>query len=128
MQIEVVQCYSVALLREEPDKVFVFGDNLVRAGRGGQAVIRCEPNAFGVPTKRLPSMREDAFFGDRDDERAAVLDSLRRLYALGRGCVIVFPAAGLGTGLAQMPSRSPRLYKEMTHLLEAHFGFRQEAL
>lgn len=127
VKIEVVSFYDAAVLRANPGKVFVFGDNLLRRGSAGQAAVRHEPNAFGVPTKRLPSMRVDAFFSDQPDERAAVLAALRELYALGRRQTIVFPSSGLGTGLAQMPVRSPSIYQEMMHVLNIHFGFVQAA-
>lgn len=125
MKIEVVSRYDVALLKSAPDKVFVFGDNLIRRGTAGQAVIRHEPNAFGVPTKRFPSMTSNAFFSDQPDEREAVITALRDLYALGRNRIIVFPFSGLGTGLAQMSHCSPSIYEEMTRLLKEHFGFIQ---
>lgn len=117
--------YTIELLRAHPDKVFVFGDNLLRRGTGGQAVVRHEPNAFGVPTKRAPSMQHNSFFSDRDNERQAVLIALRNLYALARKQAVVFPAAGLGTGLAQMPTKSPNVYREMCEVLAEYFGFDQ---
>ena len=48
--------YTPGLLRSMPEKIFVFGDNLLQRGTKGQAAIRGEPNAVGVPTKRAPSM------------------------------------------------------------------------
>ncbi len=98
--------------------IFVFGDNLIEAGKGGQAMIRDEINAFGVPTKRLPSMTEDSFFSDKEDEREVVLGKLRELYTLSKqGKIIVFPFDGLGTGLAEMHLRSPTLFKEMNDII-----------
>jgi hypothetical protein len=42
-------------LRENPDKRYVFGDNVERRGYGGQAKeMRGEPNAIGVVTKWAP--------------------------------------------------------------------------
>lgn len=128
VKIEVVTRYDVASLRASPEKVFVFGDNLLRRGTAGQAVIRHEPNAFGIPTKRFPSMKREAFFSDQPGERADVMGALRELYVLGKKRIIVFPSSGLGTGLAQMAQRSPSIYQEMTHVLRIHFGFDQGAL
>lgn len=125
MPTEVVAIFTEELARQHPDKVFVYGDNLARRGRGGQAIIRFEENAFGVPTKRSSRMDSEALFADRDDERAAVLAALRVLFQLSRSRTLVFPQAGLGTGLAQMPQRSPGLYREMCSILREHFGFDQ---
>lgn len=121
---ESVAVYSVELTRQSPEKIFVFGDNLLGRGGGGQAVIRFEENSFGIPTKRAPSMRNEDFFSDREDELEAVKAALRELYkkAAHENRIIVFPSAGLGTGLAQMPSRSPRIYEEMCLILARHFG------
>lgn len=116
---------SVELLRSNPDKIYVFGDNLLRRGTAGQAAVRGEPNAFGIPTKRAPSMVASAFFSDRPDEVQAVLQALRELYVLARTRTVVFPAAGLGTGLARMASSSPKAYQQMRSILSAHFGFDQ---
>ena len=48
--------YSARLCARLPRLTFVFGDNLLGFGKGGQAVIRNCPNAFGVPTKRKPAI------------------------------------------------------------------------
>lgn len=121
----VARKLSVQLLREHPDRIYVFGDNLLRRGRAGQAVIRDEPNAFGVPTKRLPTMATEAFFSDQDDEREAVVQALRELFVLAKTREVVFPKAGLGTGLAQMARHSPVIYRQMCEILQEHFGFEQ---
>jgi hypothetical protein len=45
------------LIKASPLKVFLFGDNLVKRGRAGQAaVMRGMPNCVGVPTKKYPSI------------------------------------------------------------------------
>lgn len=124
IQVSTCERFSVNLCRNHPDKIFVFGDNLDRSGRGGQAIIRYEPNAFGVPTKRFPRMHESAFFSDQDCERKHVTDSLRRLWQLGQSKHIVFPTDGLGTGLAKMREKSPLIYTEMCEILLNHFGYK----
>lgn len=116
---------NVSLLSAYPEKIFVFGDNLIGRGMGGQAIVRHEPNAFGVPTKRAPSMQPSSFFSDRDDEQRAVLLALRNLFVLARTKDVVFPVSGIGTGLAQMPTKSPRIYREMCEVLSEYFGFDQ---
>jgi len=52
--IEVVDRYSISDVQSNPNKIYVFGDNLQRTGTGGQAVIRNNENAFGN-TIILPS-------------------------------------------------------------------------
>ncbi|TFZ54475.1 hypothetical protein E4V01_25170 [Methylorubrum sp. Q1] len=91
------------MLQAERGTLFVFGDNLQRRGRGGQAAeMRGEPNAVGIPTKRAPSMDDSAFFTDADfddfRDAAAPAFALLRAHAEGGGA-IVWPADGVGTGL-----------------------------
>ena len=54
-------------LRAEPDKIFLFGDNLKQAGYGGQAKeMRGEENAVGIPSKKAPSNSPTSFFTDKE--------------------------------------------------------------
>jgi len=57
-------------LQRHPELIFVFGDNMLRKGFGGQAKeMRGEPNAVGVPVKWRPSRDAGAYFTDRDLRR-----------------------------------------------------------
>lgn len=100
-------------LQANPGNLYVFGDNEARRGLGGQAkACRGEPNAIGVATKKAPSMAESAMWSDADFDRcAAIIDAdMEPLFKHARsGGVVVFPAAGIGTGLSQLPQRAPRL-------------------
>lgn len=49
-------------VRLNHDCLFVFGDNDAQTGRAGQAVIRGEPNAIGLATKRSPSHVAHAYY------------------------------------------------------------------
>ena len=52
------------------DILYLFGDNLERAGFGGQAKeCRGMKNAVGVATKKSPSMMPSAFFTDAEFDR-----------------------------------------------------------
>lgn len=101
-------------LQANPGTLFVFGDNMKERGLGGQArQMRGEPNAVGIPTKWKPTMESDAYFIDSDfpavqgliDERFnALLDHLRS------GGRVVWPSSGIGTGLADLKNRAPRIW------------------
>lgn len=111
-RVVLVARFDRARVSADPDTLYVFGDNLEHRGRGGQAVIRGLPNAVGVPTKRRPSMDEDAFFTDADLHEAqsridAAFDRIRR--HLARGGTIAWPADGVGTGRAQLAARAPAI-------------------
>ena len=101
-----------AFVREHRDHIFLFGDNHVRRGLGGQAAaMRGEPNVVGIPTKKLPSNSDEAFFTDADFEqnKAAIDQAFEHLERISTAPeqIIVIPADGLGTGRAQLESRAP---------------------
>lgn len=124
MNIEIEgRLYTKELLQQNPEKIYVFGDNMKCYGKRGQAVIREEPNAYGVATKRYPSMDNWAFFSDKQDEFDCVMKDLRGLYKLSKSHTIVFPVAGIGTGLADMEKRSFDLWSKMCWILKYYFGY-----
>jgi hypothetical protein len=114
-RIERMQFITREYVRANRNKLFLFGDNLEHRGFGGQAAaMRGEPNAVGIPTKKSPSYKDDAFFSDDEFEQNktaidaafvevanAFMDSIR---------VIVIPSDGLGTGRAQLNRRAPRTF------------------
>lgn len=112
---KIIRCDRVMrqTLQRCPQHLFVFGDNGQQRGLGGQArEMRGEPNAVGIPTKHAPSMRPSAFFTDGDLPAAQVpIDAaFARLAAhLEAGGTVVWPAAGVGTGLAQLAERAPAI-------------------
>jgi hypothetical protein len=113
MPLLYIKHYSRAMIRAHPDWLFVFGDNLMREGYGGQAKeARDEPNAIGFVTKRRPLWSEDAFFADTDiDEwNAAVKPAMRELWDYARvGRTIIWPLDGIGTNRAQLSRRAPEI-------------------
>jgi hypothetical protein len=98
------------LIKASPLKVFLFGDNLVKRGRAGQAaVMRGMPNCVGVPTKKYPSMNPGSFFSDSEyQQNCQAIDAA--FDKIPENAEVVVPEAGLGTGLAQLPERAPRTY------------------
>ena len=110
-------------LREHPEWLFVFGDNLARLGNGGQAKsMRGEPNAVGLPTKRFPSQEAGSFLCDDDViEVANASSAARKKLAehVRNGGVVVWPMHGIGTGLARLPKKAPRIYSYYENFLEA---------
>lgn len=76
--------------------------------------MRGEPNAVGIPTKLLPGMGNTDFFRDEDYDRAKpkIDAAFVRLFAhAANGGEVVWPKDGIGTGLAELPRRAPRIWK-----------------
>jgi hypothetical protein len=106
-------------LRTRSNVYFLFGDNLLGIGMGGQAgAMRGEPNAIGVPTKMAPGMAYSDFFSDVDfeDNCKAIDSALARIPA---GTTVVIPQDGLGIGLAELPTRAPRTFEYLNRRLAA---------
>jgi hypothetical protein len=109
-------------VRENLDTIFIFGDNLQEKGFGGQArEMRGEPNAIGIPTKNAPDLRESSFFSDQDLDRVkgfidAAFDRIN--HKLKQGYKVVIPTDGVGTGLAQLPTRAPKIHDYINRKIE----------
>ena len=98
-------------LRANTQCLYLFGDNLENRGLGGQAAeMRGEPNAVGIPTKYSPSI----YLNDHHHfelVRLAYISKFSTLMAAKRdGRIIVIPADGLGTGLAKLETKAPRIW------------------
>lgn len=101
-------------LKKNPSVLYLFGDNDVRIGLGGQAAeMRGEGNAVGVRTKRAPGRESGDFWSDKsfDQNCAKIEEDLGRAKShLRRGGLLVVPLDGIGTGYAQMERRCPRTF------------------
>jgi hypothetical protein len=96
--------------------LFVFGDNDVMLGKGGQAIIRDEPNAIGIPTKKYPNNNSDSFYTDDEYKKNIfkinnAINKIKIKLATRKYEILVFPSDGLGTGLAQLNINAPKTYK-----------------
>ena len=71
-------------LRNNPDDIFVFGDNYLRQGHGGAAALRDEPNTYGFITKVAPTHRDEDYFRPTEyvqvycSEMSRLIDEIRR--------------------------------------------------
>lgn len=116
MNIERMKWITRSIVRANPDKIFLFGDNYERRGMGGQAKeMRGEPNAYGISTKSRPDNQEGAFLCD-DNLRFhaarmyAEFEGLKQKIKDGGYTAVVIPADGLGTGLARLNECAPKTF------------------
>lgn len=114
--------YTRQMIRRHDSWLFVFGDNLARTGLAGQAAAaRGEPNAVGIPTKRAPGMRPDDFFTDDDLTNwtvSASSEMLRLVIYIEEGGTVIWPFYGIGTGLADLSRRAPRIHDAIENFKE----------
>ncbi len=116
MPVIIVSRYTREDLKDNPDALFMFGDNMTREGYGGQAAAaRDEPNAVGIPTLWAPGQPFSP--GEWEtDEFDAVMDritkAMLRLYDYAEaGKVVILPRDGVGTGIANLQENCPELLK-----------------
>lgn len=118
--------YSVHKCLENKYHLYLFGDNSIRIGTGGQATIRGTENSKGIRTKVFPSMSKESFFSDEkfEEQFKMIEEDLNEALeiCITHNLVLVFPAAGLGTGLSRLPECAPNIFKALCELLVKHFG------
>ncbi len=115
-------------IKNNPDILYVFGDNLERVGNGGQAKeMRGENNSFGIATKRKQAHgTSDCYMHDTElsviDILCKEFDNLEKeLRSKSVGLLtidnyyhykaVVIPTDGLGTGLSKLPEYAPKALK-----------------
>jgi hypothetical protein len=108
--------WKISDVEANPKYLFIFGDNDIGKGKGGQAIIRDLPNAMGIPTKKLPSFQCKAYYTDKEynnncNKINKAIDKIRIEYYRGKYIGIVLPKDGLGTGLSKLPTKAPLTYK-----------------
>lgn len=111
MPIEFKKFITREEVRKNRFKIYVFGDNLQHEGYGGQAkAMRGEYNTIGIPTKHSPK----EYFTDDDYNRVILVIKGYFNVIEGHlrcGHTVVIPSAGIGTGLAKLPEKAPKIWK-----------------
>ncbi|UTC29925.1 hypothetical protein BAJUN_03230 [Bajunvirus bajun] len=93
--------------------VYIFGDNIMRRGMGGQAAeMRNEPNALGIATKRSPEHDEIDYFDESPEgivaQKAIIDQDFKKAFEhVKAGGILIWPTDGIGTGISELPKRAP---------------------
>jgi alkylated DNA repair dioxygenase AlkB len=109
--------WTIADTRKNPNTIFIFGDNLLKRGKKGQAIIRDAVNAFGIPTKRKPATSLDSYFSDKTFEQNKI-DINNAFLEIPQGKDIVLAKADLGAGLAQLQKRAPKTWDYLQGIIQ----------
>ena len=110
--ISEVKKMTPELLKANRDKVYLFGDNTKRTGKSGQSIIRDEPNAHGIPTKKSAKV---FWTDDTYDANTKAIDKAFDSIPEGE---IVIPKDGLGTGRAKLKENAPKTFKYLESKLK----------
>lgn len=109
-------------LRAHPDILYLFGDNDIRVGLGGQAKeMRGQPNAIGISTKKAPCMGENSFKTDSEYATNILImkedfDKVYKEVETGKYKTLVIPQIGIG--LAKLDVKAPLTYKFLQECLQ----------
>ena len=94
-QIEFVANITRDLVKENPDKIFVYEDNEELSGFGAQAIeMRGESNTIAIITKKNQYTEKDSYFSDTEfeDNKTKINNSIREIIKeLKNGKTVVFP-------------------------------------
>jgi len=130
MKIEIFKGdWTIDDVKNNPNKLFIFGDNNARLGKGGQAIIRDLPNVIGIRTKKGPSRKAAAYYKDSEfsqNSKNILEDILEIKKEAMDGMTIVFSEGGYGTGLADLKNRAPKTFEYLCQQLRDHFNFNNE--
>ncbi len=98
--IEIPDMITAEWLDDNPDYVFVFGDNTIGEGMGGAAALRYHNQAIGFVTKRRPSDSDSDFYkvDEYIDRYIREVDRLRT--TVKNYPNTIFLISKLGAGLA----------------------------
>lgn len=115
--------FSLDLVKSQPQELFVFADNDLRAGKL-ESTLRELPNTAGIRVKKGPSDRPVSHWSDSELEQN-ILKIRQDLQALKlrllRGETPVFLEAGYGRGYLE--KAAPETFSALCRLLESYFGF-----
>lgn len=118
MMVKVIiykSLFTIDDVKNNDDCLWLYGDNDIKKGKGGQAIIRDEPNTCGIPTKKFPNNFEKSFYTDKEyDDNCKKISlafkKVRIILKLKSYKSIVIPIAGFGTGLAKLEIKAPKTF------------------
>jgi hypothetical protein len=105
--------WTIADTQIYSDYLFVFGDNEEQRGEKGQSIIRNQSNVVGIPTKKSPYCRQNAYYSDKEYNRNVqqidkAIKHIVALLQMGTYRGLVVPQDGWGTGLAKLYLYAPK--------------------
>lgn len=127
MRIKIKKINDGYLISEEylianPDKIFVFGDNTIRRGKGGAAKLRDLPNTYGFITKKYPNNKDESFF--RPDEYREVFktEMLKLIKEIRKNPDKTYLISKFGYGLANKYNIFEKVIKPGSKILEKYYN------
>ena len=87
-------------LDQNPNSIFVFGDNTRRVGYGGAAVLRDHAQSYGFITKKNPDNMDESFFRPESYRIDFTVQSIELQLVVEKNPDKIYYISQLGGGLA----------------------------
>ena len=98
--MEIPKYVTEKFLRNNPNVIFVFGDNTIRKGKGGAATLRDEPNTYGFITKKYPNNNDRSFYRPPEYADVFYAELLQLAKEIEKNPKKTYLISKLGAGLA----------------------------
>ena len=112
-------------VRNNPDKIFVYGDNNLRMGKSGLSSMRDMPNTLGIRIKKGPSEKTAGFYLDSDIDiiKKILIDDITSIkLKMISGKKIVLSSIGYGN-VEKINDKSSVIYNYIVNILRDNFEF-----
>ena len=123
-------------VNNNPKTLYVYGDNTQRRGYGGAAkemrpMNGDNSNSFGIASKKLPSLADNAFFTDNELEHNKQVikedtDKVVRELMTGKYNKVVIAPIGVAGGMADLERRAPQTFAFLQSQLDRINNFSKE--
>lgn len=87
------------VLDQNPNYIFVFGDNTIRRGMGGAAMLRNHPQSYGFITKKFPNNDDKSFYKPGDYKKIFNQELTKLIVNIEANPDKIFLISKLGGGL-----------------------------
>jgi hypothetical protein len=116
--MDIPKYMTAEYLRRHPNVVFVFGDNLLRKGKGGAATLRDEPNTYGFITKKAPNNKDESFYRPEEYVHVFWQEMVHLIVEVSNHPEKTYAVSPLGSGLANRYKIYETIIKPMLKILD----------
>jgi hypothetical protein len=118
-------------LDDNPNAVFVFGDNFRRVGYGGAASLRDHPQTYGFITKKNPDNMDESFFRPESYRIDFTVQTVELQLVIEKNPDKIYYISQLGGGLANRYNIwekvcKPGIEKNFSHYKNVVFLWNQD--
>jgi hypothetical protein len=89
-------------LDAHPNHRFVFGDNTIRKGKGGAAILRDHPQSIGFITKKFPNRHPNSYYTIEEYQSVFEEEMIKLKKTIDEHPEWVFIVCPLGSNLANL--------------------------